>query len=279
MVVNNDSTDHTAQVARSFSKQGLPVQMVVEKKLGYPYVYNRGLIATKQDDWVCFIDDDCVADQAWYAELILGIKRHPHAAAVIGATNTQDFSNLWSLATWCFDQIWKQSNMSASTRSGDSKIIDLEVLDNKNIAYNQRFLQTSNIRFNEAALLVDGIGAAEDADLGMQIALHGGTAWFLSKAVVAHKDPNTFSWYCKKIMASARAISRYRSHWSAQRNNLPNARVSHIKFRLFRQWRSTCRKYKLSFFAASGLLVALFYGSLLFKLVQWSTKFRSIKVG
>lgn len=276
VVVDNNSSDHTAAVIRSVAQQGLPVRRVMESHVGYPYVYNQGLQQAKKADWVCFIDDDCIADEVWYAELVKGVTRHPTAAAVMGASQTLHTHSLWSLATWSFDQMWKQTAMADhDLKTGDKKIRDLEVLDNKNIAYNQQFLQLHSIRFNEQALLVDGVGAAEDADLGMQISSHHGTAWFLPKAVVTHMDPNSCGWFLKKIIASARAVRLYRARWSKWRGggsrssqHSPSlSKPTKPRLRLLRQWLHTSDHYQLSVLKRIGLLLVMILGASIFTLV------------
>jgi len=174
--------------------------------------------------------------------------------------------SLWSLATWSFDQIWKLAGVANSTRLvTDKKVTDLEVLDNKNIAYNQQFLQAHNIRFNETAAETDGVGAAEDADLGMQISSHGGTAWFLPKTIVKHHDPTSFWWFCKKIFGSARAVYMYHQRWSTQRTSESSSHQPKQKFRLFRQWWKTSRQHHLSYLSRIYLLLILLFGAGLFR--------------
>lgn len=272
IVVDNNSSDHTAVVVESVAKQGLPVRRVVEPRIGYPFVYNRGILEAKKADWVCFIDDDCVANHEWYGQLVAGIARHPTAAAIMGASQTRHVHSLWSLATWSFDQMWKQAAiLHLDNQVNDRKVGDLEVLDNKNIAYNQHFLKSHHIKFNEEALWLDGVGAAEDADLGMQISTYDGDAWFLPRAVVLHLDPTSFAWFCRKIIGSARAVSSYRTRWSTHRRSnskqtLQVATLHKPSFRLWRQWLQTSKQYQLSGAKKISLLLIMIFGVCLFTL-------------
>lgn len=278
VVVDNNSTDHTATVVDSVAKQGLSLHRVVESRVGFPYVYNQGLLQAKKADWVCFIDDDCVADREWYAQLVAGIKRHPDAAAVMGSSQTVHDQSLWSLATWSFDQIWKLTGVAGISRTlVDKKVNDLEVLDNKNIAYNQHFLRAHNIRFNENAVVTDGVGAAEDADLGMQISSYGGEAWFLPKAQVKHHDPTSFRWFCRKIISSARAVRLYRDRWLSRRNTQTSVRQPKQNLRLLRQWLETSTQHQLSPLKRIGLLLVLVCGACLFRCVYVVTRLKKAK--
>lgn len=290
MVVDNNSSDHTADVIEVFQKQGLSIRRVIETKIGFPYVYNRGLRETRDADWVCFIDDDCVAEPDWYMELVAGIRRHSRSAVVMGMSLTMQTQSLWSLAVWSFDQIWKQAGLARQQSiSGDYAVIEHEILDNKNIAYNQQFLQHSGIKFNEAAVVEDGVGAAEDADLGMQIGSHGGSAWFIPKAVVLHLDPTSFLWFCKKIIASARAVRLYRDRWHQQSDNRSHNRQGEMqsnlaenrsrqRFRLLRQWLLTSTTYHLSYVQRFNLFIVMVLGAFLFALVHMCTRSKKLRI-
>src|SRR3989338_128763 len=73
LIVNNNSSDQTPDVIKEFS-DALPITEVIEKKTGYPTVYNRA-IQEATTTWVAFVDDDCVADTGWYSEVLKAIKR------------------------------------------------------------------------------------------------------------------------------------------------------------------------------------------------------------
>jgi glycosyltransferase involved in cell wall biosynthesis len=60
IVVDNDSSDCTADVASSFMQAAFPIRHVVEKKIGLSHARNRGVQESKFD-WVCFMDDDALA--------------------------------------------------------------------------------------------------------------------------------------------------------------------------------------------------------------------------
>jgi GT2 family glycosyltransferase len=63
-VVDNNSTDRSAKIVRSF-----PVQYIYEERRGISYARNRGIEASK-GEILAFTDPDCVVSKAWLNELI-----------------------------------------------------------------------------------------------------------------------------------------------------------------------------------------------------------------
>lgn len=70
IVVDNHSSDGTARVIRSFAEQpGSRVRYVLETEKGVCAARNRG-IREALGTYICFTDDDCVAEQRWLEELV-----------------------------------------------------------------------------------------------------------------------------------------------------------------------------------------------------------------
>ncbi len=244
IVVDNASTDETAHIVAQFAKNvNFPVRRVVEKTLGYPVVYNHGLIAAKTD-WVIFIDDDCVAEPQWLAAFVAAIKKltpvqTKNLAAFVGASETQQPASVWALTVLAADQFWKRSVVTA-----ENEVWDLETLDNKNIAYYKPFLTKHQVQFNEAALLEPGAGAAEDADLGMQLQAAGGRAFFVAEARILHQDPNQLVWYYRRLLSGARANFYYQKRWQKFRHKKGLVtRRAQLHFKDF--WSIFCQQQKL----------------------------------
>ncbi|MGE5446163.1 MAG: glycosyltransferase [Ignavibacteriales bacterium] len=64
LVVDNGSTDRTADIIKSF-----PVQYLYEKRKGVSYARNRGIKASK-GEILAFTDPDCVVSKGWLNELV-----------------------------------------------------------------------------------------------------------------------------------------------------------------------------------------------------------------
>jgi hypothetical protein len=82
VVVDNASTDGTAAVANSFAGR-LPLTLVREERVGIPFARNTAL-AHSTGGIVALIDDDCVADRRWLAEIEKPFLRDPYVGAVGG---------------------------------------------------------------------------------------------------------------------------------------------------------------------------------------------------
>jgi GT2 family glycosyltransferase len=206
VVVDNNSSDQTAKVVADFSKTvQFAVRRVLEKGKGYPKIYNRGIKESKSD-WVIFIDDDCVADKDWLKNFKRAIKSHPNLATAIGFSGTYYPHNPYALTTFFFNYLWKENGAKGND------VLDLEILDNKNIAYNKKFLKAHHIQYDQARIR-EYNGASEDCDLGRQIGEAGGKALYDKSIRVYHKDPRTFSHYFKKTAVALKAYQTYRSKW------------------------------------------------------------------
>jgi glycosyltransferase involved in cell wall biosynthesis len=66
LVVDNGSTDRTAEIVKEF-----PVRYVLEGRRGIPYARNRG-IEESRGEIIAFTDSDCVASRRWLSELVQG---------------------------------------------------------------------------------------------------------------------------------------------------------------------------------------------------------------
>lgn len=220
IVVDNNSSDETKVIVEKFkSRVNFPVKYILEKRVGYPIVYNRG-INEASNKWIAFIDDDCIANINWFKNVKLAVSKNKDKAAILGRSGTYFINNVYSLITLFFDEFWKLGGMNRN------KVADLEILDNKNIVYNKLFLEKNKLVFNEENIKYFN-GACEDSDLGMQIQQAGGKAVYEPAIYVEHKDPNNFSWYYKKLWGSSLSHFFYESNWDNFRNK--NKSISSLK--------------------------------------------------
>ena len=59
LVVDNNSTDNTAEVVHGIAAQpGTPVRYVKESVQGIPFARNRAILESIESDFLVFIDDD-----------------------------------------------------------------------------------------------------------------------------------------------------------------------------------------------------------------------------
>jgi glycosyltransferase involved in cell wall biosynthesis len=209
VIIDNNSTDNTRAVVKSFvSSVPYIVRVVLEKKQGYPAIYNRGLQEAKYS-WIAFIDDDCIAGASWVASIRSAIKQHPHAAALLGLSETLHPTNPYAFVTFLLNYIWKEKG----TRG--KKVVAGEILDNKNIVYNRLFLTDHKLRFDETRT-TRFHGASEDCDLGNNIVTAGGQCFYEKTIRVKHKDPGLFLSFVRKFIRSYRAYLNYKLEIGSQ---------------------------------------------------------------
>ena len=214
VIVDNNSSDNTQEIAENLQKNSnFLIKYVLEKKVGYPTIYNRGLKEAKYD-WVAFIDDDCVAEIDWFEKIKsrVSLSKAQDLIAILGFADTYQKNNVFSLVTNFFDYIWKE----AGHFSG--RVTDFEILDNKNIVYNKKLLLKNSLIFDETRVK-EMNGASEDCDLGRQINSVSGKAFYDKKIIVSHKDPNNFLWFWKKYLASVRAYRSFSNKWQTEEYN------------------------------------------------------------
>lgn len=83
-IVDNNSSDDTATVARKFTEcEGSVFRCVFERAQGLSFARNRGTKEAR-GEVIAFIDDDAVADPDWLAQLWATYQREPSAACVGG---------------------------------------------------------------------------------------------------------------------------------------------------------------------------------------------------
>lgn len=209
VVIDNASSDETPKIVKSFIINiGFPIRYIRENKSGYPILYNRGLKEAKHD-WVAFLDDDCVASPHWITQMRPSIRHQEAITAILGYTEPFAPQNIYSLVTHIFNSEWKENN------SRGKHIFNLEILDNKNIVYNKKFLQKNHLLYDETRTVYLG-GAGEDCDLGIQIQQLGGTALYNRSMLAFHKEPTGFLAYWNKYIHSLAAHEWFKEKWIRQ---------------------------------------------------------------
>jgi glycosyltransferase involved in cell wall biosynthesis len=82
IVVDNGSTDHTAEVVARFAAR-LPIRLVQESLAGLSNARNRG-VSEARGRYICWTDDDVLIDPEWLASYSAAFARHPEAAVFGG---------------------------------------------------------------------------------------------------------------------------------------------------------------------------------------------------
>jgi glycosyltransferase involved in cell wall biosynthesis len=90
MVVDNNSTDDTAEVVDRFVQRGsIPgLRRILETTQGVAFARRRAIIEA-DSEWIAFMDDDCLLRDDWMAEALRACKAHPNAGAMGGRVQLQ----------------------------------------------------------------------------------------------------------------------------------------------------------------------------------------------
>jgi glycosyltransferase involved in cell wall biosynthesis len=82
LVVNNNSTDETAEVLEKHSRR-IPLRVVVETKQGLTPARVRGVRETSRE-WIAFVDDDCLLEEDWVEQAAHFAAEHAECGAFGG---------------------------------------------------------------------------------------------------------------------------------------------------------------------------------------------------
>jgi len=92
LVVDNNSSDNTAEVVRDYQKNwaySVPLKYCRQPQQGLAFARQKA-IDTATSDWVGFLDDDNLPTENWVVEMIDAARSHPKAA-VFGSRIHGDF--------------------------------------------------------------------------------------------------------------------------------------------------------------------------------------------
>jgi glycosyltransferase involved in cell wall biosynthesis len=91
IVVDNNSTDGTADVVTSFASEHpeLPLKMVLEAKAGISAARNQG-VASARYPIIAITDDDCIVTPSWLNDIREAFEREPACQLVCGRVELQD---------------------------------------------------------------------------------------------------------------------------------------------------------------------------------------------
>jgi GT2 family glycosyltransferase len=221
IVVDNASKDETREVVKAVKKNSnLQLKYIQEKKVGYPYIYNRGLREATYK-WVAFLDDDCVAATDWFNNIYQCIKTHQDAVAILGYSQPLNLDNSLVIA----DYFYKQLGL---LKIKENLVQDYEILDSKNIIYNQSFLSRQGLSFDES-LVKKGNGSSEDCDLGMQIQQAEGKAVYCPQIKVLHKEEVKVVTFYQKLIARTKDHLLVEDKWLDYRQDKNLGRVSWLR--------------------------------------------------
>ena len=216
LVVNNGSSDNTAEVALSFTDR-LPIRVVREDTAGLSNARNRG-VAEARGRYICWTDDDVLLDSGWLAAYAAAFKRHPEAAVfggrispVLGAPTPAWFARL--------ADYWPLTTLQAKRDFGNTPVpLDFAAgVTPWGANYAVRTAEQWRVRY-EPALGVSPHQrrVGEEAEAIHQILRAGASGWWVPGAEVRHIIPaqrQTLRYVYDYFRASGETIAYLERTW------------------------------------------------------------------
>lgn len=215
IVVDNDSSDDTAERAASALKQFHHAKLLKESRPGAAAARNTG-IAASDGEIIVFLDDDVVADQALLREH-LDSHRDRGNIAVLGALRFPWTGN----ESPVFRLLVKKPELLQSFSFEDAQNVSFLYFYTCNLSMNRRFF-VQNQAFDEGFL---GSGF-EDTELGYRFLQTGGRLIFNSRASALHDAQVSASALARKQFNNGRYLRYLLSkHEQLREIFVPNNRV------------------------------------------------------
>jgi glycosyltransferase involved in cell wall biosynthesis len=207
VVVNNNSTDNTAGVARLFAERFPRVRVVAEPNQGLSHARNRGWQAAS-GEYVAYIDDDCRVPSHWMAT----------AQKIIRTVSPMVFGGPYVADIGSFRPRWFKDSYASFTLGEKARPIKAnEFISGMNIVFRRSLLQSLGGFRPDLGMQGAEIGYGEEVELLRRVqATHAeGIIYYDPKFYVfnvVRPCKMTISWIMKSRFASGRYY--YRQHKS-----------------------------------------------------------------
>ncbi len=185
VVVNNNSTDATADVVRAYSDR-LPLREIFEPQPGLANARNRAISETTAD-YLIWTDDDVLADPGWIAAYARAFRQWP-AAAFFGGPIEPWFEG--APPRWLAEH-WNHVAIAFAVRQfGDAAF----QFDNTHVPFGANCAFKADVqrryRFNPALGRRPGSTmSGEETDVMRKMITDGHTGWWVPDAKVLHFIP------------------------------------------------------------------------------------------
>jgi GT2 family glycosyltransferase len=177
LVVNDGSTDNTADVVESFSG----VRLITQANAGPAAARNRGALEAC-GTIILFTDDDCVPTPDWLDAMVEPF-RHPEVVGVKGVYRTRQRALVARFVQIEYEDRYR---LMASLPS-------IDFIDTYSAAFRRdRFLEMTGYDTSFP------VACAEDVELSYRMSARGWKMTFAPAAIVYHTHPDTLSRYLKK---------------------------------------------------------------------------------
>jgi len=181
VIVDNNSTDDTPGVVRSFEQSGARLQYVFEPRQGLSFGRNAG-IAEATAPIVAFTDDDVQPAADWVQRVVQSFREHPDADFIGGKVVPR-----WpaGVPAWLTPDHW--SPLALVDYGDEPFVVNSSkpyCLVGANLAYRRDVFDRVGLFAPGLQRVRDGIGSAEDYDLELRVWRAGGQGWYCPDVVV-----------------------------------------------------------------------------------------------
>jgi len=177
IIVNNNSTDDTAEVAQRFCESGSPFRVVLEAHQGLAHARNRGWRESR-GEYVAYIDDDARPSLNWIAAMNDFLDAHPGAPAFGGPYRAFTLS---PLPDW-FPRDYGSWNLGAESRV----LARSEYLNGTNMIFQKTLLEKLGGFEESLGMRGSTISYGEETELMMRMHVQGLAIHYCPDIVVEH---------------------------------------------------------------------------------------------
>jgi len=177
IIVNNNSTDDTAEVAQRFCGSGSPFRVVLEERQGLAHARNRGWREAR-GEYVAYIDDDARPCPNWIAAMNDFLDARPGALAFGGPYRA---FTLTPLPDW-FPREYGSWDLGAQTRV----LARTEYLNGTNMIFQKALLQKLGGFEGSLGMRGSTISYGEETELMIRMHRQGLEIHYCPDIVVEH---------------------------------------------------------------------------------------------
>lgn len=185
LIVDNNSTDQTREIASSFVKKDVRFRYIFEKQQGLSCARNAG-IAAARSDLIVFCDDDVEASPSWIQQNYESSLRFPDADYIGGRVRP-----IWSAPAP--DWVAKSMSPFALSELGDQPMVvspsNPHCLVGASLAVRRRALEKAGLFSTTTQRVKNSIGSTEDFDWQMKVWSYGGHGVYDPQIVCATEVP------------------------------------------------------------------------------------------
>jgi glycosyltransferase involved in cell wall biosynthesis len=208
VVVDNGSTDDTAEVIASFANR-LPMRSVLEPKPGKNSALNTGL-ALVEGDLTVFTDDDVFPREDWLVQLREAADAHPECTMFGGTVVPRWESRPPNWIGW-LDLAPIFAVTPSSMREGELPPEQARLIYGPNMAVRTSLFQ-AGVRFDSSiGPRGDSYAMGSETELLLRISRQGHKAWYVRRATVEHfvrKEQLNKAWILKRAVRFGRGMHR-----------------------------------------------------------------------